>query len=83
MNCTGQNTEFRETLSKMSEGTARIARIAKESQAECERMHKRIEVLEGALKQLLGQFEGVAHGDRIMSKDMCAIALARNALKGK
>jgi len=49
MNCTGLHTDFHATLEQSKQATARIARIASESQAECERMSKRIKALESAL----------------------------------
>ena len=53
MNCTGLHSDFHDTLEQSRQAMAKVARLASESQAECERMQKRIETLEGALKEVV------------------------------
>lgn len=81
MNCTGLHSDFHATLEQSRRAMAKVARLATESQAECERMQKRIAALEYALKTMVDHAcEMYPHFES--ERGQRDIEQARNALKG-
>jgi len=82
------HTDFTATLSQMSEGTARIARIASESQAECERISEENKRLRRALKGFVNLIDGGIQSQTLKFPAWVGIHLneaineARQTLKG-